>query len=128
MSAKKAAVTIDRPLAEVRRLWESPGHRPARIHDANASVTFLEAPGDRGTEVHVELRQAPGKVGQVVKKVAGTDPLAQIKDELRRFKQHVETGEIPRSEGTPEGERLQRKLKQHPAQPLSPAERQEVGV
>jgi hypothetical protein len=128
MSAKKVAVTIDRPLAEVRRLCESPDQRPDRIHEADATVTFLDAPGDRGTEIHVELTSAPGKVGGAVRKLTGRDALAQIKDELRRFKQRVETGQIPRSEATPEGERVERKLKQRPAQPLSDTEREQVGA
>lgn len=50
-------------------------------------------------------------------------PLAKVKDDLRRFRQHVETGEIVRSDGTPEGELAERKLKQRPAQPL-----EEVGA
>jgi hypothetical protein len=40
----------------------------------------------------------------------------------------VETGEVPRSDGSPEGERADRKLKQRPAQPLSTQELQKVGV
>jgi hypothetical protein len=53
-----------------------------------------------------------------VQKLVGTEPLAKVKDDLRRFKAHVETGEIPRSDGAPEGELAERKLKQRPAQPL----------
>ena len=49
-------------------------------------------------------------------------------DDLRRFKQHVETGVISRSDGAPEGERAERKLKQRPAQPLEEAESEKVGV
>jgi uncharacterized membrane protein len=64
----------------------------------------------------------------MVQKLTGSEPLAKIKDDLRRFKQRVETGEIPRSDGTPEGESVERKLKQRPAQPLSEAELQKVGV
>jgi len=56
------------------------------------------------------------------------DPLAKVKDDLRRFKQRVETGVIPRSDGTPEGELAERKLKQRPAQPLDDAERRKAGV
>ena len=39
-----------------------------------------------------------------------------------------ETGEVPRSDGTPEGEMAERKLKQRPAQPLEPSELQKAGV
>ena len=40
----------------------------------------------------------------------------------------VETGEIPRSEAVPEGERFERKLKQRPAQPLSDEELEKAGA
>jgi hypothetical protein len=64
----------------------------------------------------------------MVKKLVGGEPLAKVKDDLRRFKQHVETGVIARSEGTPEGESADRKLKQRPAQPLDESELEKVGV
>ena len=107
----RAAITVLRPRDEVQRLWESGDERP------EGAVSFREAPGDRGTEIHLELPTG-GKVGEIVGKVTGSDPLATAKDELRRFKQQVETGEIARSEGAPEGEALERKLKQRPAQPV----------
>jgi uncharacterized membrane protein len=93
-------------------------------------VTFRDAPGDRGTEIHVALpREAPrNKLGEVVQKVAGSASLAKVKDELYRFKQLVETGEVARSEGSPEGERAERKLKQRPAQPLKESELEKAGV
>jgi uncharacterized membrane protein len=130
MSAKKAAITVNRPRAEVERLWQSSEYRPQYIDGADASVTFKDAPGDRGTEIHVDLEQnAPGgKLGEVVQKLIGSDPLPKVKDDLRRFKQHVETGEIPRSDGSPEGETAERKLKQRPAQPLDDSELQKAGV
>ena len=64
----------------------------------------------------------------MVQKLVGAEPLAKVKDDLRRFKQHVETGVIARSDGTPEGESAERKLKQRPAQPLDDAELQKVGT
>jgi hypothetical protein len=51
-----------------------------------------------------------------------------VKDDLRRFKQVVETGIVPRSEGSPEGELAERKLKQRPAQPLDDSELEKAGV
>jgi len=51
-----------------------------------------------------------------------------VKDGLRRFKQRVETGELARSDGSPEGEQAARKLKQRPAQPLDDSELQKAGV
>jgi uncharacterized membrane protein len=126
----KAAITVNRPREEVERLWQDPALRPARIHDLDARVVFAEAPGDRGTEIHVDLDTSPrgGRVGELVGKVTGAVPLAKVKDDLRRFKAQVETGVLPRSDGSPEGERFERKLKQRPAQPLTDQELQEVAV
>jgi uncharacterized membrane protein len=126
----KAAITVLQPREEVERLWRSGDHRPEYISSAGAEVTFKDAPGDRGTEIHVDLEQdAPGgRIGDTIAKLARTAPLAKVKDELRRFKQLMETGEIPRSDATPEGESAARKLKPRPAQPLSEAELEKAGV
>jgi hypothetical protein len=123
-----AAITVLRPRAEVQRLWEEGGHRPSAVADGSASARFADAPGDRGTEVHVELVHPPrgGVLAGAVRKARGTDPLATLKDDLRRFKQHAETGSITRSDGTPEGESLHRKLRQRPAHPLSATELAQV--
>jgi hypothetical protein len=127
---RKAAITVHRSRDEVQRLWQSPACRPEFIAATDAVVTFKDAPGDRGTEIHVDLESDTpgGKLGEVLQKVVGAAPLAKVKDDLRRFKQVVETGEVPRSEGTPEGERAERKLKQRPAQPLQDSELEKVGV
>jgi uncharacterized membrane protein len=126
----RAAVTVNRSREEVERLWRSSEFRPEYAARAGAAIVFKDAPGDRGTEIHVDLEQdAPGgRIGELVQKLTGAAPLAKVKDDLRRFKQHVETGEIPRSDATPEGERAERKLKQRPAQPLSESELEKVGV
>ncbi len=125
---KRAAVTVLGPRDEVRRLWDEGGLRPRAVQDGSATVRFVDAPGDRGTEVHVELVHEPGggAIGAAVRKVRGTDPIATLKDDLRRFKQRAETGTVPRSDGTPEGESLHRKLRQRPAHPLGPGELQEL--
>ncbi|MBC8089000.1 MAG: SRPBCC family protein [Phycisphaerae bacterium] len=62
----------------------------------SGAVTFVEAPGDRGTEVHVELQYSPpaGKIGAVVAKLFGEEPTLQVGGDLRRFKQVMETGEV----------------------------------
>jgi uncharacterized membrane protein len=126
---KKAAVTVNRSREEVQRLWESSEHRPEYVQGIDAAVTFKDAPGDRGTEIHVDLEGASGgKLGEAVRKLTGSEPLAKVKDDLRRFKQSVETGVIPRSEGSPEGELAERKLKQRPAQPLDESELDKAGV
>jgi hypothetical protein len=127
MSAK-AAITVYKSREEVERLWRDPAYRPEYISEANAAVTFVDAPGDRGTEIHVDLEQDTpgGKLGEILAKLTTVVPRARVKDDLRRFKALVETGEIPRSDGTPEGERFERKLDQRPAQPLDQSEIEEV--
>jgi hypothetical protein len=127
---RKAAITVLRSLDQVQRLWQDPEYRPAYIEAAHAAVTFKDAPGDRGTEIHVDLdRDAPGgRLGEIVQKLVGAAPRAKVKDDLRRFKQRVETGEIPRSDAAPEGELAERKLKQRPAQPLEKSDLEKAGV
>ena len=129
MSAK-AAITVHRSREEVQRLWESSEYRPEYIDGVDAAVTFVDAPGGRGTEIHVDLNKtAPGgRLGEIVQKLVSTAPLAKVKDDLRRFKQHVETGVIARSEAVPEGEMAERKMKARPGQPLEEDEIEKAGV
>jgi hypothetical protein len=117
-----------RPREEVERYWRDPQYRPDHIQSSDAAVRFVDAPADHGTEIHVELTNTPGKLGGIVQKLRGGESRAKIKDDLRRFKQHVETGVITRSESSPEGELVERKLKQRPAQPLKQDELQKAGV
>src|SRR3954449_13527310 len=95
----RTAITVNKPRDEVERLWRSAEHRPAYVDDAGAAVTFKDAPGDRGTEIHVDLEGSTpgGKLGEVVQKLVGSAPLAKVKDDLRHFKPRVETGKVPRS-------------------------------
>jgi hypothetical protein len=123
----RTAITVLRDRAELQRLWSEPETRPEHIAELDATVTFKEAPGDRGTEIHVDLGDQ-SRLGAMAQRVTGADPLAKVKDELRRFKQRVETGVIARSDGTPEGELAERKLKQRPAQPLDDSELEKAGV
>lgn len=71
------------------------------------AVHFHEASGDRGTEVRVRIEYNPpaGKVGATVAKLFGEEPGQQVSDDLRRFKQYMEAGEIPTTEGQPRGKR-----------------------
>jgi uncharacterized membrane protein len=128
--SSKASVTVLGSPEEVRRRWQEEGLRPDYIESREAAVSFKPAPGDRGTEIHVDLEQtAPGgKLGEMLMKLTGKEPLAKVKDDLRRFKAQFETGEIPRSDGTPEGELAERKLKQRPAQPLKEDELEKVSA
>jgi hypothetical protein len=125
-----AAITVNRSREEVERLWNDPEYRPRYIVDSGAAASFVDAPADRGTEIHVEIRRSgpDGKLPGIVEKIMTSPELAKVKDELRRFKQHVETGEIPRSDATPEGESAERKLKQRPAQPLPDSELERMAL
>jgi hypothetical protein len=125
MSSTKAAITVNLPREEVQRRWSE--QKPNFTEAGDANVTFKDAPGDRGTEIHLEVDTA-GKLGQMAQKLTGAEPLAKAKDDLRRFKHLVETGEIPRSDASPEGELAERKLKQRPAQPLDDKELEKAGV
>jgi uncharacterized membrane protein len=89
--------------------------------DNSGTVRFSDAPQGRGTEIRVELRYDPpaGGIGTVVAKLFGEDPEQQVKDDLRRLKQLLETGEIPVSEGSPEGQTARRQLLQKDANPAS---------
>ena len=57
--------------------------------------------------MRVSLRYAPpaGKLGAAAAKLFGAEPSQQIKDDLRRFKQLLEAGEIATTEGQPSGAR-----------------------
>jgi uncharacterized membrane protein len=74
--------------------------------DNSGFVRFSPAPGDRGTEVKVVMEyNAPGgMVTAAIAKLFGEEPEQQIGDELRRFKQLMETGEIATIEGQSRGQ------------------------
>ena len=67
----------------------------------SGSVRFSTAPGARGTELRVQLQYTPpaGALGRTIARLFGEEPQQQIEEDLRRFKQLMETGEIPMSEG-----------------------------
>jgi uncharacterized membrane protein len=60
------------------------------------SVQFRRAPDGSGTELKVELQYNPpgGTVGALFAKLFGEEPSQQIEEDLRRFKQLMETGEL----------------------------------
>lgn len=71
----------------------------------SGTVRFHAEPADRGTRIEVDLRYKPplGGAGALVAKLLGEEPSQQLKEDLRRLKQIVETGEIPTTEGQPSG-------------------------
>jgi uncharacterized membrane protein len=68
-------------------------------------VRFVPGASGRGTEVKVVIDYIPpgGRVGKWVAALFGRDPSAQIREDLRRFKRLMETGDIPTTEGQPHG-------------------------
>ena len=110
----EAEVTEDVP---GRRLaWRSVGRTAV---PNSGSVEFTPAPGDRGTEVRVRLEYGVplGRLGAKVARLLGEEPHQQVEDDLRRFKQVLETGEVVRSDGSPEGTSSRRQTLQRPAHP-----------
>ena len=67
----------------------------------SGSVRFARAPGARGTEIRVQLLYVPpaGAIGRGIAWLFGEEPAQQIREDLHRFKQLMETGEIPLSDG-----------------------------
>jgi uncharacterized membrane protein len=110
-----AEIVEDRPAELVA--WRSTDHAVVRN---SGVIRFTDAPGGRGTEVWVELRYDPpgGVVGAAFARLLGEHPDQQVRDDLRRFKQIMETGEVVRSEGTPEGVHAVRQVRQRPARPV----------
>ena len=78
----------------------------------SGQVRFVEAPGGRGTEVQLELHYEPpaGRLGAVVAKLFGEEPGQQVRDDLTRFKQVMEVGEVVYSDAS-----IHRRM--HSAQP-----------
>jgi uncharacterized membrane protein len=84
--------------------------------DHAGSVHFKPAPAGRGTEVRVEMQYIPpgGIIGAAIAKLFGEAPDQQLQEDLRRFKQTMEVGEVIQSEATARG----RGPAQPPAKPV----------
>lgn len=79
-------------------------------------VRFTPTPDKQGTEVSVHMHYTPpaGVVGMTIASLFGEEPNLQLKEDMHRFKQVMEVGEVILSEGTStKGARF----RQHPAQP-----------
>lgn len=91
---------------------------------SEGTVLFADAPRSRGTEVHVHLRYEPpaGDLGRALARYFGQAPRQQLDDDLRRLKQLLETGEVVRSDGAPDGTRARHQFPQRAARPISASE------
>jgi uncharacterized membrane protein len=106
-----AVVTADHPNSLIA--WRS---LEGADVEHTGSVRFEPAPGGRGTVVTVEITYRPpgGAIGRGLATLFGEAPEQQLRDDLRRFKQVMETGEVIRSEGSLQGMGV---VTQRPAQP-----------
>jgi uncharacterized membrane protein len=95
-----AEVTADRPNEMIS--WRS---LPGSTVNTEGAVHFMPAPGNRGTWVKVNMRYRPpaGKVGAALAWLFGRSGEQEVRGDLRRFKQLLETGEIPTTRGQPSG-------------------------
>ncbi len=85
-------------------VWRSLAGSPI---ETSGSVEFREAPGGRGTELIVAMHySAIGKhIGETMADLLGAVPQRVLLEEVRGFKQLMEAGEIPTTEGQPSGQR-----------------------
>lgn len=89
--------------------WES---LPGADVDNKGSVRFRSAPRGQGTIVKVTLDYIPpaGRFGAGIARLFGENPEQQLRDDLGKFRQIMETGDVPMPEGQPPG-----RLGQHKA-------------
>lgn len=95
-----AEIVRDEPNAAIA--WRS---LPGADVDNSGEVRFTRGLGDRGTQITVSIKYAPpaGRLGQVIAFLAGEDPNAQVREDLRTFKRVMEVGEAPTIVGQSRG-------------------------
>lgn len=74
---------------------------------ASAGSVHFRSRGDAATEVTVTLQYDPpgGKAGAAVAAMTGRSPASRLREDLRRLKALLETGEVPTVDGQPAGRR-----------------------
>ncbi len=82
--------------------WQS---LPGAMVNHTGSVRFKQAAAGRGTEVHVIFEYLPpaGKVGVAIARILGKTPGMEVRSDLRRLRQLLETGEVPTVKGQSSG-------------------------
>ena len=110
-----ARIVTDTPNEMIR--WRSTEESTV---ENTGTVRFKPAPMDRGTIVTLEVEYKPkaGALGSGIGKLFSAIPKTQLTNDLRRFKQLIEIGEVVQSDATA-GPGMP-----HPAQP---SERSEMG-
>jgi uncharacterized membrane protein len=107
-------VTEDRPNELIA--WHT---LPGSDVEHGGTVSFEPRPGGRGTIVRVTIEYQPpgGMAGRALASLMNRAPEQQILDDLRRFKQIMETGEVLRSDVSPEGSGRMLQRRAQPSQP-----------
>jgi len=95
-------ITEDRPGAALA--WRT--LNGAQVPNAG-SVIFEPAAQGRGTIVRLSIHYSPlgGRLTAALAKLLRHDPQARVREDLRRFKQLLESGEIATTHGQPTGRR-----------------------
>jgi uncharacterized membrane protein len=93
-------ITRDDPEREIA--WRTTHNREVTNF---GSVSFVDAPGGRGTIVKVHLEYVPpaGSIGTAVARMMGQSPQRMVEEALHRLKQLLEAGEISTTAGQPAG-------------------------
>ncbi len=80
---------------------------PGSLFRFSGSVEFLPETGGRGTVVIATMSYAipGGALGKTMMSIFGKNPEFLIREDLRKFKALMESGEIPTTEGQPHGRR-----------------------
>ncbi|UUR08403.1 SRPBCC family protein [Sphingomonas glaciei] len=105
---------------KARIVEDVPGKTIAWVSEADSQVEhegrveFADAPPGRGTYVRLLLRYTPpaGELGRLIAKVMQREPNVQARRDLRRFKQLMETGEVPVN-ASPSGRKSEDPSKPH---------------
>lgn len=86
-----SAITEDEPGRLIA--WQSLEGASVRN---SGQVEFLDSPDRRGTVVRITLTYDPpaGAIGKLIAKLFQKEPKVQARQDLRRFKQLMETGEV----------------------------------
>jgi len=83
--------------------WRSLPH--AEVAHAG-SIRFREVrPGQTEIRVHLQYDPPAGRAGKFVATMLGKNPASEVREDLRRFKQSLEAGEVPRTAAQPTGRR-----------------------
>ncbi len=94
-----AETLADEPASRIA--WHSTGGDV----DQSGEVIFETATSKRGTMVTLLMRFKLGSLERALAIITGRDPKQAVVENLRHFKAFAETGEIPRAQAAPHGDR-----------------------